>query len=176
MPRLGGLTIDQLLDEADKDTAYLANRLTTQARDRGVDPDDIEEVITRALTTSIRSHVLVARNRAAKLPSSPEPARTATDTSAPERSELQACDALTAALVALGVNATTINTGGNCWASSIQLTETAHLLLNDFSGSWSYTLDDRGDTILTGHWGPTEDRTTAANIKALITAMGTITG
>ncbi|MET9582059.1 hypothetical protein ABZY10_02855 [Streptomyces sp. NPDC006539] len=36
-----------------------------------------------------------------------------------ERSEFESAEAMTALLVALGVQAETINTGGNCWSSSI---------------------------------------------------------
>ena len=63
MAKLGELSVDQLLDGAERDMAYLVGRLNKLARERGADPNDIEEVITRATTTQIRSQLIVARIR-----------------------------------------------------------------------------------------------------------------
>ncbi|WP_127359890.1 hypothetical protein [Actinacidiphila soli] len=63
MAKLGELSIEQLLDGADKDTAYLVEHLDKLAQARGTNPDDIEEVITRAYTTQIRSQLIVAQSR-----------------------------------------------------------------------------------------------------------------
>jgi hypothetical protein len=63
MAKLGELSVEPLLDGADKDTAYLVEHLDKQAQARGTDPDDIEEVVTRAYTTQIRSQLIVAQSR-----------------------------------------------------------------------------------------------------------------
>lgn len=63
MPKLGELTLEELLDGADRDAAYLAERLETQRAARGTDPTDIEEVITSAVITNIRSQLIVATAR-----------------------------------------------------------------------------------------------------------------
>ncbi|MEU1599159.1 hypothetical protein ABZ468_41730 [Streptomyces sp. NPDC005708] len=94
----------------------------------------------------------------------------------PSRSEHQSAEAMTALLVALGVRAQTINTGGNCWASSITLTESARMELTDFPGEmWSWALYQHGgDQVMSGHWDSADDNTVATKTKALIDAMGSL--
>ncbi|KPI17974.1 hypothetical protein [Streptomyces mirabilis] len=149
-----------------------------QARERGADPDDIEEVITRATIASVRSHLTVAMGRLREQhQAKQEPAATAPDTTRPdrERSEYQATEAMTALLLALGVTAQTINTGGNCWATSIALTKTARLEIYDFPGdAWSWALHHEGEQVMGGHWGTADDQAAANKAKALIDAMGSI--
>lgn len=63
MPKLGELSVEELVDGAEKDAAYLGQRLEQLAAQRAADPDDIKEVITRALITNIRSRLIVATSR-----------------------------------------------------------------------------------------------------------------
>ncbi|MET8326316.1 hypothetical protein [Streptomyces sp. NPDC005181] len=94
----------------------------------------------------------------------------------PERSEREAAEAMTGLLVDLGINAETINTGGNCWATSITLTPFARLELADAPGElWSWCLYQHGgDQVLCGHWDSAHDHTVAGKARALIHAMGSI--
>nr|WTB35243.1 hypothetical protein OG781_42440 [Streptomyces sp. NBC_00830] len=177
MTKLGELGVEQLLDGADKDAAYLVERLEKLARERGADPDDIEEVVTRATTAHIRSQLIVAQLRLREQDQAGQNAATPTpDTGTkPERSERESAEAMTAVLVALGVTAETINTGGNCWSSSITLTKFARLELNDFTGAWSWSLyQHAGEQVICGHWDSADDQAVAHNTKALIDAMGSI--
>ncbi|MFE4424382.1 hypothetical protein [Streptomyces sp. NPDC056817] len=179
MPRLGDLTVEQLLDGADREMAYLVERLDKLARERGADPEHIEEVITSATTANVRSHLIVAQLKLREeRQAQQEPAATAPDTTRPdpERSEYQSAEAMTAHLVALGIPAQTINTGGNCWASSITLANSARLELTDFPGdAWSWALYPRdSEQALSGHWGTADDKTAATKAKALIDAMGSL--
>ncbi|MGI5138120.1 hypothetical protein [Streptomyces sp. CA-106110] len=180
MPKLGELTVEELINGADREAAYLAERLNKQARERGANPDDIEEVITSATIASVRSHLIVAQGRIREQhQAGPRPTATAPDTNTkpdPARSEHQSAEAMTVLLVALGVPAQTINTGGSCWASSITLTQTVRLELNDFPGEmWSWSLYQHGgDQVMGGHWDSADDNTVATKAKALIDAMGSI--
>lgn len=63
MPKLGELSVEQLIDGAETDMAYLVERLEKLARERGADPNDIEEVITGATMAQIRSQLIVAQSR-----------------------------------------------------------------------------------------------------------------
>ncbi|MEU6325012.1 hypothetical protein [Streptomyces sp. NPDC047009] len=178
MPRLGDLTVEQLLDGADRDMSYLVERLERLARERGADSDDIEEVVTRATTTSVRSQLIVAQAKwREERQAQQEPAATAPNTPPDaERSEYESAEAMTAHLVALGVPAQTINTGGNCWASSVTLANSARLELTDFPGdAWSWALYPRdSEQAMSGHWGTADDKATATKAKALIDAMGSL--
>jgi hypothetical protein len=82
---------------------------------------------------------------------------------------------MTALLVALGVQAQTINTAGNCWSSSITLTQFVHLELSDWPGAWSWLLYHHGgEQVMGGHWDTADDELAAIKAKALIDAMGSI--
>jgi hypothetical protein len=179
MPKLGELTVEELIYGAHRDAAYLAERLNKQARERGADPDDIEEVITTATIASIRSHLIVAQGRIREQrQAGPHPTATAPDTKPdPERSEYESAQAMTAHLTALGITAQTINTGGNCWASSITLPNAARLELTNFPGeAWSWALYPRdSEQAMSGHWNTADDQATAAKAKTLIDAMGSLT-
>ncbi|MEU4095540.1 hypothetical protein [Streptomyces sp. NPDC026673] len=182
MPRLGELNVEQLLDGADRDMAYLVERLDKLARERGDDPEHIEEIITRATTTQVRSQLIVAqgkwREERKALQAAAAPAGTTSPgpDHDPERSERQAAEAMTAHLVALGVAAETVNTGGNCWATSITLTPHTRLELADAPGElWAWCLYHHGgDQVLCGHWDSANDHTVASKAQALIHAMGSI--
>jgi hypothetical protein len=63
MAKLGELSVEQLLDGAERDMAYLVERLEKLARERGADPDEIEEVITSATVANVRSQLIVAQGR-----------------------------------------------------------------------------------------------------------------
>lgn len=98
----------------------------------------------------------------------PEPKR--------ERTEYESAEAMMALLLALGVQAQTINTGGNCWSSSITLTPFVRLELCGWPGeSWAWLLYQHGgEQVMGGHWDTADDELTATKAKALIDAMGSI--
>ncbi|MFE2586009.1 hypothetical protein [Streptomyces sp. NPDC059378] len=178
MPKLGELTIEEPIHGADRDAAYLAELLEKLAREPVTDPDDIQAVITRATITQRRSQLIVAQGklredrRAQQKPPATAPAITRP---VPERSQHQAADEMTAHLVALRVAAQTTITGGNCWATSVDLTPTMEL--NNAPGevwSWSLYLHG-GDQVISGHWGSADGQTVASKAQALIQAMGAIT-
>lgn len=63
MATLGELSVEELVDGAEQTAAYLAERLEHLAAQRGANPEDIEEVITRALVTNMRTYLIVAMSR-----------------------------------------------------------------------------------------------------------------
>ncbi|MET7522638.1 hypothetical protein [Streptomyces sp900116325] len=93
-----------------------------------------------------------------------------------ERREFGSAEAMTALLVALGIQAETINAGDNCWSSSITLTPFVRLELSDWPGeAWSWLLYQHGgEQVMGGHWDTADDELAANKTKALIDAMGSI--
>ncbi|MFJ4849198.1 hypothetical protein [Streptomyces sp. NPDC088733] len=104
------------------------------------------------------------------------PATTPVTRQDPDRSKLQAAEVMTAHLVALGVSAQPINTGGNYWACSVTLTPTLRLELADVPGElWSWCLYQHGgEQVISGHWDSADDQTVAGKAHFLIQAMGSI--
>ncbi|WP_326737011.1 hypothetical protein [Streptomyces sp. NBC_01022] len=139
---------------------------------------DLKQIASTTLQLLQLGHtVIAAQGHQYKPTKRTERAAAAPDASTdPERSERQAAEAMTRHLVALGVSAETVNTGSNCWATSITLTPTTHLELADAPGElWSWCLYQHGgDQVLCGHWDSADDHTVASKTQALIHAMGSI--
>lgn len=139
---------------------------------------DLGQIASTTLQLIQLGHIVIAAREHQYAPTKhTEPAAAAPNaTTDPERSEHQAAEAMTGHLVALGVSAETVNTGSNCWATSITITPTTRLELADAPGElWSWCLYQHGgDQVLCGHWDSADDHTVASKAQALIHAMGSI--
>lgn len=71
------------------------------------------------------------------------------------------------ALQAVGVKAEVVNTGGNCWAAEIELTDWASMQLTNLGDGWTWTIYRSNEVEACGTWDDSDTaEVTAAHVVA----------